>query len=157
MVPGQDEPGPAGCGEGLTAAKNGCTKCLFLQWYKSRDIDKTQGSNSFVCSCNVNIGIDVVSRSWLNFLCRLVQSQKRQFLILSKGCKKKSAEKVCFIFPPALPLRPKPLRTTAAWLHFLDCKQTSHVNLKKTHKTKTKPNPKIPTSGRVGKLLLMSS
>lgn len=167
MVPGQDEPGPASCGEGLTATKNGYTKWLFLQQYKSREVDKTQGSNSFVSLCSLNIGIDVVSRNWLNLLCRLVQSQKRQFLILFKGYKKKKCWKssLCFLSHMlfvqnlSLPLflwDPN-LYTTVAWLHFLDRKQTSHVNLKKPPWNKKKTHPKTPTSGRVDKRLLMSS
>lgn len=63
MVPGQDEPGLAASGEGLAAMKNGCAKCLFLQRYESRDVDKPQGSNSFVSSPNVDVGIDDVSRN----------------------------------------------------------------------------------------------
>lgn len=132
---------------------------LFLQQYKSREVDKTQGSNSFVSLCNLNIGIDVVSRNWLNLLCRLVQSQKRQFLILFKGYKKKCwKSSLCFLSHMlfvqnlSLPLflwDPN-LYTTVAWLHFLDHKQTSHVNLTPPHETKK--NPTTPKAPQVGEL-----
>jgi len=72
-------------GRAPLAAKNGCVGCLLLQRCESGGGEKTQGSNSFVSSRNVDIGVDIVSRNGLNLLCRLVHSQKKQFFLLFKG------------------------------------------------------------------------